>query len=132
METHLPSARILLVLCAVFNLALGLFHLCFWRLFRWKQELPRLSFLNRQIMQVLNLCLTFLFFVMAWVSAFHGPEMTTTALGRTLLLAFALFWFLRAIEQPLFFGVERSSVLFTAAFGLGALLHLAALLTAVR
>jgi hypothetical protein len=76
---------------------------------------------------VLNLCLTFLFFVMTWVCAFHGPDMTATALGHTLLLAFALFWLLRAVEQLLFFGVKRrASVLFTAVFVLGSLLHLAA------
>ena len=82
-------------------------------------------------MQVLNLCLTFLFFVMAWVCAFHGPDMTATGLGHTLLLAFALFWLLRALEQPIFFGLRdwRSAIL-TAAFVLGALLHLAARLTA--
>ncbi len=131
MPTAPGPGSALLVPCALFNLGFSVFHLFFWRLFRWQQELPRLSFVNRQIMQVLNLCLILVFFLMAWVCAFHGHEMTTTALGRTLLLGFALFWLLRALGQPLFFGVSnRPSALLTVVLVAGGLLHLAARLAA--
>ncbi len=42
---------------AGFNVALALFHLGFWRLFRWREELPKLHPVNRGVMQALNLML---------------------------------------------------------------------------
>jgi len=43
------------------RLILVVFHLLFWRVFNWKDDLRSLSFLNKQTMQVLNLCLTIMF-----------------------------------------------------------------------
>ena len=47
----------------VLTAAFVVFHLCFWKLFRWKADLSRLTSLNRAIVQVLNLCLTFVFVI---------------------------------------------------------------------
>jgi len=76
----------------IFNLGFVIFHLMFWRLFRWKQDLALLTVINRAVMQILNLCLMFMFLVMAYVSLFHAPELLSTNLGRTLLVAFSTFW----------------------------------------
>ena len=59
----MPAA--LLVSAAIFNAAFAAFHLGFWRLFRWRSELAKLTSLNRAIVQVLNLCLTFVFVIFA-------------------------------------------------------------------
>ena len=108
----------------VFNLGFAIYHIMFWRLFRWKEDLASLTLINRSVMQILNLCLTFVFLVMAYVSFFHGPELIQTSLGKAILVAFSLFWFLRMVEQVLFFGVKNKvSVAFTLVFLLGSAIY---------
>ena len=76
-------------------------------------------------MQILNLCLTFMILLMAYVSLFLPREMLTTDLGKNLLAAFAVFWFLRMLEQILVFEVKsKLSDIFTLIFLLGSLLYL--------
>ena len=58
------------------------FHLGFWKLFRWGEDLRSLSFINRQVMQILNLCLTFTFvifgiFSVAFLRIFSPPPWGT-------------------------------------------------------
>lgn len=113
-----------LVLSGAFNLAIAVFHLTFWRLFDWRKDLASLTAINRSVMQILNLCLTFVFLVMAHVLFFHRSEMLATPLGVTLLFAFALFWLLRAIEQAVFFGLRHPvSLGFMLVFLVGIVLH---------
>ena len=109
----------------VFNLGFAVYHIMFWRLFRWREDLASLRHINRSVMQVLNLCLTFVFLVMAYVSFFHTSELIQTSLGKTLLIAFSLFWFLRMIEQMVFFGIKnKMSAAFTLVFLLGSVIYL--------
>jgi len=115
----------------VFNLGFAVYHTMFWRLFRWREDLASLRRINRSVMQVLNLCLTFVFLVMAYVSFFHTSELIQTSLGETLLIAFSLFWFLRMIEQVVFFGIKnKMSVAFTLIFLLGSVIYLLPVLQA--
>jgi hypothetical protein len=104
----------IVVIGGIYNIGFAVFHLLFWKLFRWREDLASLTSLNRAVMQILNLCLTFAFVLFAFVSLFHSVEMVSTALGRSLLLLIAIFWFLRAVEQIVFFGLRRvvSVVLF--------------------
>ena len=119
------AAKILLIIGGIYNLGFGVFHLMFWRIFRWKRDLVKLNFVNRGIMQILNLCLTFMFFVMAYVSFFHMADMLETSLGRAMLIAISLFWFLRMIEQTIFFGIRNKQAnIYTVLFSLGCLFYL--------
>jgi hypothetical protein len=86
-----------------------IFHLAFWRLFDWNAELRRLSFVNRSVMQVLNLCLSFVFLLFAVLSLRHTNE-------RTLLAGIGVFWLLRLVEQPLFFKFSWRSNAFSLLF----------------
>lgn len=118
-------ADTMLVLGGIYNLGFAIFHLGFWRIFRWKEDLVSLTRINRAIMQVLNLRLTFVFLVMAYVSFFHRTDLLGTGLGTALLTAFSLFWFLRMIEQVIFFGLKNQvSMVFTLLFLLGSLIYL--------
>ncbi|NIS38994.1 hypothetical protein GWN91_07695, partial [Candidatus Saccharibacteria bacterium] len=96
-------AEILIKVGGVFSLAFAIFHALFWRIFNWKNDLRSLTWMNRSIMQVLNLCLMFAFIIFAYVSLFHTYEMLSMPLGKTLLVLIALFWLARAIEQVVFF-----------------------------
>jgi hypothetical protein len=118
------SAETIIMLGGIFNVAFAVFHVFFWRLFDWKRDLASLSFINRQVMQILNLCLIFAFLMFAYVSFFHTAELLGTGLGRALLLLISVFWFLRAAEQAIFFRVKRAlSVGFFVAFLVGGLLY---------
>jgi len=117
--------KILILLGGVAHIGFAIFHLFFWRLFRWKIDLARLTFTNRAVMQILNLCLTFVFLLIAFVSFFHVDDLLTSSLGRSLLLGTAMFWFLRLIQQFVFFGIRtwRSNA-FAILFMVTSLLYL--------
>lgn len=105
-----------LLVCALGNLAFMVFHLSFWRLFGWRQELAKLHWTNRAIMQVLNLRLTYVFGLFAFLQLAFPNEILTTSLGRTLQGGIALFWAMRAVEQIVFFSLRHPASL--AIFGI--------------
>lgn len=108
----------------IYCFSFAVFHLLFWWLFDWKNDLRSLSFLNRAIMQVLNLSLTFAFVIFGYIALAHTTELLETPLGRSLLVLVALFWLARAIEQVVFFRLEHwGSVAFLVVFLTGALLY---------
>lgn len=122
------SAQTLIVIGGFFHLAFALFHLGFWRLFDWPRDLRSLQPVNRAIMQVLNLTLTFVLLLVAYVAFFHSAELVSTPLGRTWVAGIALLWLLRAVEQVIYFRLRHpaSAALFVVFLGLTAL-HLAPL-----
>jgi len=109
----------------IYNIVLIIFHLTFWELFKWKKDLASLTFVNRAVMQVLNLSLTFVFLIFAYISLFHVQELIGTNLGNSLLLLISIFWFLRAIEQIVFFGLKNiASTMFFVFFLLGSIIYM--------
>lgn len=93
----------------VYTAGFAVFHLAFWRLFNWSEQLQRLNRINRAIMQVLNLSLTAVFVLFAWVSIAHADEMVGTSLGRALTAGIAIVWALRAVEQLVFFRIRNAA-----------------------
>lgn len=119
-STTLPAVE----LSAAFNAGFGLFHLAFWRVFRWKEALQKLDHVNRAVMQILNLRLTYVFVLMAVLMALIAAEDLRGALPALIIGGMALFWLMRAFEQIWFFGLHhRVSISFTCVFALGAALH---------
>lgn len=114
---------------AGYNVALAAFHLGFWRMFRWREELPKLHPANQGVMQVLNLMLTVVFLLVAGLQILRTEEVVTSPLGRTLMAGLMGFWLLRAALQPVFFKALPSStnVVFVVLFLAGAGLHAMAL-----
>jgi hypothetical protein len=79
---------------------------------------------NRGIMQVLNLCLTYLFVVAGFILLLFPGDITGTDLGRFTLFAMAGFWLMRALLQPIFFGWKHwLSIVLFGIFILGTLIH---------
>jgi hypothetical protein len=123
------TAGAALAAAGLFHLAFAIFHLTFWKVFRWREELPRLGFINRAVMQILNLRLTYLFFVFSGLMLALPEEMLGTRLGMALLAAISVGWVMRAVEQVVFFGVRNAtSAAFTLLFLVGAALPAIALL----
>jgi hypothetical protein len=105
-----------------------IFHLLFWRLFGWRRRLSKLDSVNGGIMQVLNLCLSLVFLIFAVISLWFAEELLRTALGRAMLVGMCVFWLLRLIEQPVFFGFSKASNVFSLLFALMTALYGAPLL----
>ena len=117
-------AETIILIGGIFNLGFAIFHLMFWQLFHWKEDLASLTLINRSVMQILNLCLIFVFLVIAYVSIFFSSALISTSLGKSLLIAFSLFWFLRMIEQIIFFGVKNKvSLVLTMVFFVGSIIY---------
>jgi len=108
----------------IYNIVLIVFHLLFWRIFNWDEDLRSLSFFNEAIMQVVNLCLTFVFGIFAYISFVHSTELLTTPLGNVLLVLMSVFWFFRSMLQAMFFKLKHwGSVAFMGFFFAGGVLY---------
>lgn len=116
--------KFLIFIGGFFHLAFFVFHLFFWKLFDWKRDLSSLKPINRGIIQVLNLRLTWIFLVFAYISFFHADALLTTALGKAILISIALAWLMRAVEQVVFFKLKSAiSAAFFVVFLLGAAIY---------
>jgi len=116
---------VLIKICAFYNLAFFVFHLFFWKLLDWKNELARLKPINSGVMQILNLRLIYVFLLMSIACFFFADEIAVTRPGKFLLLGFFLFWLGRLIEQFIFLRIKSKVLtILTAAFVAGVLLHL--------
>ena len=114
----------LIKLGGIYNIILVVFHLLFWRIFNWNDDLRSLSFLNKQTMQVLNLSLTIVFVIFAYISLVHTNELLVTPIGKSLLFSMALLWFARTAMQAVFYKLKHwGSIAFLAYFFAGGLLY---------
>lgn len=108
----------------VYNIVLVVFHLLFWRIFNWKEDLRSLSFLNRSTMQVVNLSLTVVFVIFAYISLLHTNALLSTPLGKSLLVSISLLWFARSVMQVVFYKLNHwLSIVFLVYFLAGGLLY---------
>ena len=107
----------------IHSAAFALFHIAFWRLFRWRDTLQRATPVDRAVIQILNLRLTYVFAMVAALCFAFPVELHSTPLGRAVLAGMALFWVGRTVEQFIFLRINRPAMqLLTAAFVLGAVL----------
>lgn len=102
----------LIVIGGIQNILVLVFHLLFWELFRWPEDLSCLSHDNRAGMQVLDIQLMFLAFF-AYVSLVYSKELMTTVLGRIICWFIVIFYFARILNQFVFWDplMARSVVL---------------------
>lgn len=115
----------ILILGGIYNLLIAIFHLSFWRIFNWNNDLKSIRFVNRAIMQILNLSLTFVFFIFAYISFSYTYELLITRLGHSIIASISVFWFLRAFMQVAFFGMKNKvSVLIFIIFLIGGIIYL--------
>jgi hypothetical protein len=110
---------------AGYDVALALFHVMFWRIFRWKEELPKLHRVNRGVMQMLNLMLIVALLTAGILLLAWPADATSTPFGRAWLGGWTLFWFVRAVLQPVVFRDSDAKInaAFTSLFFAGAMLH---------
>lgn len=111
--------KTLIYIGGIYCLIFAIFHLAFWKLFDWKSELRKLNSINRGVMQVLNLRLTYVFIVVAFISFFFADDLISTKLGNLILGAISIFAVMRAVEQLIFWKVEKIGITFFVIFLFG-------------
>lgn len=92
----------IIYLCGSYSIAFALFHIGFWKMFRWEHELKKLTFANKAIVQILNIQLTYYLFFVAFVCFAFPTELQTTKLGNFFLSGTSVFWLFRTIQQFIF------------------------------
>ena len=117
------AADPVLVLCAAHSFALALFHVAFWRLFRWPATLRDTTFANRAILQIANVQLIWVFLGVAALCLWFPAELRGTPLGRAVLAGMSGFWIVRLIQQAVFLRMNHPLVhALSVVFAVGAAL----------
>lgn len=115
--------NVLVYLCGIYSVGFAVFHVFFWRLFDWKNDLKKLSVANRAILQISNIRLIYILLLVAFLCFLFPTELTTSSLGKTFLAGMSLFWFGRTIEQFIFLRVNKTFVhVLTILFVIGTIL----------
>lgn len=119
----MPAYKIIIYLCGLHALSFAVFHAMFWKMFRWKEELPKLSRVNRAIFQILNTRIIYVFLFIGLTCFIFPDELHNNDLGKAFLIAGSLFWLGRLIEQFIFLNINRRSVhILSFIFALGIVL----------
>ncbi|MDR2907805.1 MAG: hypothetical protein LBU91_07445 [Bacteroidales bacterium] len=99
----------------LYNMAFALFHSGFWKLWKWDSELNKLAFVNSGIMQCLNVQIIYYFIFTAVICFVFPTELRSTKLGRYFLIGTSAFWFIRTIQQFIFFNTNDAVLYVSAA-----------------
>lgn len=92
MELHLKIAGAILVF-------LALVHVIFPVYFKWKEELQRISLINRQLIQVHTFFIALTVLLMGLLALSFPVALQQEGLGRGICLALGIFWTFRFIIQ---------------------------------
>ena len=115
--------KLIIYLCGFYNLAFALFHVGFWKIFKWNANLKKLEFPNSGVMQILNVQIIWYFLSVAFLCLAFPAELLDTKLGNVFLLSCCLFWLIRTVQQFIFFRVNRYPVhILTTIFIIGTIL----------
>lgn len=115
----------LIYIGGIYSLAFAIFHIGFWKMFKWNSELKKLSFANKGIMQILNIQIIFYCFFIAFICFVFPTDLLTTKLGNTILVATSLFWFIRTIQQFIFLRANHYKIhILTIIFLAGAIIFI--------
>ena len=80
-------------------IVLAFSHVIFPRYFNWKQELAKLSLVNRQIMVVHSFFIALMVLLIGLLCVTSAHELITTPLGKRISLGLGIFWGARLVIQ---------------------------------
>lgn len=84
-------------------IGLSLIHIGFPRYFNWKEQLEKLSLINRQMMKVHTFFIALVVLLMGLLCILRANDLMNTKLGNTVCLGMALFWLIRLYFQLFFY-----------------------------
>ena len=94
------NSTILIQCSGVLLILLAIAHLFFPKPFHWKEELSRLSLLNRQIFLVHCFFIALVLMIFGCLCLFYTEQLLqNTPLSHAVLAGMAMFWFARLIIQ---------------------------------
>ncbi len=99
MHIHLNIIGIVLV-------TLSFVHIKFPLYFNWKEELSKLSLMNKQMMQIHTFYIALTVFLIGILSVFFKDELINTNFGNKICFGLFVFWFLRLIFQLFVYSTE--------------------------
>lgn len=116
----------ILYICGFYNFFLAVFHVLFWRIFKWKETLIKGTKANAIATQIMNIQLIYLFLFMSVVYLVFPQELLNSDIGYVLLVGYAGFWFVRFIQQFIFLKTRGVFVVIMLhlLFFFGAAIHL--------
>ena len=86
------------------TLLLAIFHVRFYRLFNWANDLEKITIINRRILYTVHLALLFLFFMIGTLSIIYAKELSqSVGLAFGFNLFYSVFWMWRLVWQFLYF-----------------------------
>ena len=119
------NSEIYIIIGGIYTLGFLIFHLLFWKVFNWKKGLRLLNEIDKSTMQVLNISLTFVFFIFSYISIFYPDDLISTDLGLSIIILISIFWFFRSIVQIYFYGLtNKFSLILFSIFICGGILYL--------
>lgn len=114
---------IIIYCCGIYSLAFAIFHVLFWRLFDWKNDLRKVSVANKAIIQIANSRLIYFFLFTAFLCFVYTGELQQTKLGKVFMAGLSVFWLGRIVEQFIFLGTKNRFVnILTVLFFIGMIL----------
>ena len=114
----------ILFLCGLYNILLVVFHISFWKIFKWNETLESGTKANKYVTQIMNVQLIYLFLFMALIYLFFQKELMNSELGFWILVGYSGFWIVRFIQQFIFLKIKGTFVIgLTILFLIGAILH---------
>jgi hypothetical protein len=102
--------RLLLVLGGLVNIYCAIFHIAFWKLFNWGEQLARLDVNNHGTMEALNIAVIYLMFCVAGVSLYFAWTRPRGPFIAGLLLFVAGFYIVRAADEIPCYGYGPASM----------------------
>lgn len=90
----------------VINLLVGILHINFWKLFDWSSELAKLSVMNSNIMQMLNLFTIVFLAYTSYLLLFKTKELLSSNVGQHLVAMMATLYAARLAME--FYFPEKS------------------------
>lgn len=118
------NTETVIIIGGIYHVLFIVFHLFFWKIFNWDVSLRKLNSIDKSTIQVLNISLTFVFAIFAYLSLNYSADLASTKLGLSILLFISLFWLFRAIQQIYFYGIKNPiSILLFIIFILGAAIY---------
>ena len=98
--------KLVIYLCGFYSLAFAIFHIGFWKIFKWKKDLKKILSVNSGIMQILNIQIIYYFLFVTFICIAFPVELLSTELGNVFLLGCSLFWLIRTVQQFIFFSTK--------------------------
>jgi hypothetical protein len=96
--------KIILYSFSIINLLLAIFHMSFWKLMNWSEELPKISKENQGILQIFNIIAIFIILYFAVMSFIMAKKDNIDVYGKSIIVCISGFYLIRLIAGLMFLG----------------------------